>query len=107
MASSTPPGTALARKTPGQIREWFKRAVKGLGLHGRGLLLYSLRRGGITASFVAGTSITNLAQRARWMDHRTARVYITEGRKLVMEATLTPAQQSTLQQFAVLLQPAA
>ena len=94
------PNDPISGVTLAQGRDWLKKALARFGLERRGLQLYSLRRGGVTRAFILGASATSLALRARWMDAKTARVYIAEGKELVSRASLTAEQSSNLGWYA-------
>ena len=96
-----PANDPIAGVTLAQARDWLKKALAQFALQNRGLQLYSLRRGGVTCAFILGASATSLALRARWMDAKTAKVYIAEGKELLRKAQLTADQSSSnLQWYA-------
>ena len=91
-----PANDPIAGVTLAQARDWLKKALARFGLEKRCLQPYSLRRGGVTRAFILGASATSLALRARWMDVKTAKVYIAEGRELLRRAELSEHQTSSL-----------
>jgi len=92
-----PPDEPLSGVTLAQGREWVKKALARFDLGQRGLQLYSIRRGGVTRAYTLGASATSLSLRARWMDAKTARVYIAEGKELLRNPQLTDQQRGGLQ----------
>jgi hypothetical protein len=91
--------TALKKTTAGQpvigmsaaqFRAWFKRTTQDLGLQSRGLLPYSLRRGGITAAVSQGTPASTVVLRARWHNARVAEVYVREGQQALASLKWNP-----------------
>ena len=65
----------LLEHSPAQFRYYFSESVRECHLEGH-FRPYSLRRGGATAHFIAGGSLDRTAERGRWGNLRTARVYI-------------------------------
>ena len=61
---------------PKALRRKFKTCVEDIGLQNHNLQLYSLRRGGATELFRSSGSLHEVAERGRWRNLRTARIYV-------------------------------
>jgi integrase len=96
----TLPNTTLLQMDLTQFRIWFRRCTTSLQLNSRQLQLYSVRRGGLTQAYIAGASVSVLAFKARWLEAKLARVYITEGKQLAQAAGLDAADTQRLKQAA-------
>ena len=89
-------GKPMIGMSQAQFRSWFKKGCQDLGLQRRGLLPYSLRRGGITAAITQGTPASTVVLRARWHNARVADVYVREGQAALASLAWTPATKKLL-----------
>ena len=90
-------GKPLIGMSAAQFRTWFKKTTQELNLQRRGLLPYSLRRGGITAVITQGTPASTVVLRARWHNARVAEVYVREGQQALASLVWTPTTKSLLE----------
>jgi len=93
-------GKPMIGMSPTQFRTWFKKACQDLGLERRGLLPYSLRRGGITAAITQGTPASTVVLRARWHNARVAEVYVREGQAALASLKWSPSTKKLLDEMA-------
>jgi hypothetical protein len=70
------PGDLLMVGGSKALRRKFKTCVEDIGLQDQNLQLYSLRRGGATEVFRSSGSFHEVADRGRWKNLRTARIYV-------------------------------
>ena len=79
----------LLSLSPQQLRTWFTAALRQLQIE-EPFMLYSLRRGGATADFLAHQSVERCMLRGRWRDIRTLTLYLKapEALRMAGEATM-------------------
>ena len=65
---------------------------------------YSLRRGGATLLFKLTQSFDHVAQRGRWQNTRTAKIYICEAQAELATLNFTPSQLSRMYRHAAFFQ---
>lgn len=70
--------------------------IASLKLEGMNYLPYSLRRGGATSAYRAGSSLDQLVSRGRWAHVQTARLYLDTGLQALASITLPAAAQLLL-----------
>ena len=90
------PGDLLMTGGSKALRRKFKICVEDVGLQDRNLQLYSLRRGGATEVFRSSGSFHEVANRGRWKNLRTARIYVDSALQDI--AQLEGVQPEKLQQ---------
>ena len=95
-----PQGTRVVYEEEGPWRRRFDAALTGLGLHTNGFRPYSLRRGGATAAFRNGLSLSLVCVRGRWTQERTARIYLQEANALLQGMRLPPQTAAQVWQLA-------
>ena len=69
-------GDYLQKCSPQQFRKRFKQLLQGLQLQELYLIPYSLRRGGATQLFRDTNQMDLVADRGRWSNVKTARIYV-------------------------------
>ena len=93
----------LLRRSAVEFRAVFKRAMTELGLQEFGFQPYSLRRGGATADFLRHGKMDVTADKGRWKDRRTARIYVNTAVAARTELRFRADQERKLQEFAQVL----
>ena len=73
------PSDFLLRAPAANFRKVFDTIVQWLGLKSHGYRPYSLRRGGATAALQLLQNVDLVCFRGRWGNHKTAKIYLTEG----------------------------
>jgi hypothetical protein len=72
------PGEPLVAGGACMLRRRFKVLLRDAGLQGMDLQLYSLRRGAATNMFRQQASFDSVADRGRWRNVRTCRIYVDQ-----------------------------
>jgi hypothetical protein len=99
--ASLEPGDTLLRRTPAQFRVCFQQCRDALKLD-KAVMPYSLRRGGATADFRHHGQIDKTADRGRWGNTKTARIYINTA-LAEQAATVSPEVSKRLNEAAGIL----
>ena len=71
--------------------------VDALKLQNCNFFPYSLRRGGASSAYRAGSSLDQLVTKGRWQHVATARVYLDTGLQALVALTLPPAARPKIQ----------
>ena len=74
-----------------RFRRTFAELLSCLGLDAFPYKPYSLRRGGATLAFMKSQNYNAVMETGRWMNLRTAKIYIYEASTLVQERVLPTA----------------
>ena len=90
------PGDRLLRRTPAHFRMIFDALLEELGCGRHGFKPYSLRRGGATHFFRETGSLDKTADRGRWRDTRTARIYVNTGLSSLLDQAFSRAQRARI-----------
>ena len=96
------PGDSLMRRPPSAFRACFAKAVSSCQLEGF-FKPYSCRRGGATAAFRANGSLDAVADRGRWGDIRTARIYINTALADLQAQAQPPQVNHKIEEFSTAL----
>jgi integrase len=72
-------------------RALFGQVMVALGVDNVGFVPHCLRHGGATCDAMNGVSVESILLRGRWMSSVSARVYINQGRSMLVNAALPPA----------------
>ena len=94
------PGDRLVACSAAQALALLKLLLHFFGLEGHGFRWYSCRRGGATSDFRPHGLMEKILVRGRWESSRTARIYVTDGVRALLEARLSGEQQRDLHFFA-------
>ena len=86
----------LFGREPYRWRRDFDALLQGVGVAYLQFRPYSLRRGGATHEFMQGMSLSVACDRGRWMQEKTARMYIKEAATLLNALALPPQLRVTL-----------
>ena len=90
------PGDRLLRRQPARFRICVDALIEELSLASHGFKPYSLRRHGATHFFRETGSLDMTADRGRWRDTRTARIYVNTDLSAVLDHTFTRAQEARI-----------
>lgn len=90
VVASTKPGQLLFPVSTEVYRNHFKSACADLGLS-KSYVPHSLRHGGATTRYLAGTPMEDILLRGRWATTKSARRYIQSGRALLLSMQVPPA----------------
>ena len=93
-------GDTLLRRSPAQFRACFAKAVLNLQLDGN-FKPYSCRRGGATNFFRRQGSLDAVADRGRWGNVRTARIYINVALADLQTQSQPPAANQRISKFSI------
>jgi len=93
------PGDTILRRTQTQFRTIFAQLVAEAKLD-KGYKPYSLRRGGATAWFRASASLDATAERGRWNNLRTARIYVNTSLADFCEITHSADTEARISELA-------
>ena len=85
------PGDPLWSGTRQQFMSLWHSLVDALKLQNCNFFPYSLRRGGASSAYRAGSSLDQLVTKGRWQHVSTARVYLNTGLQALMTLSLPPA----------------
>ena len=96
------PGDYMVGKTPSQFRAVFAQHLSKLGLSGMGYKCYSLRRGGATHLFRVSGSFDTVANRGRWGNVPTARIYVNEAVSELPNIRFTAHQMKTIRKYVAI-----
>ena len=97
------PAERVVGSNAGRFRAQFATAVHALGLDGRLLRPYSLRRGGATWMFRTAGNMQAIVVRGRWQSERSARLYVMEGMGQLANLKLSAAQVESFQLAGLVL----
>lgn len=90
------PGDFLWGQSRGQFMSLWHSIIQSLKLDGMAYYPYSLRRGGATSAYKAGSSLDQLVSRGRWAHVQTARLYLDTGMQALANITIPPSAQPLL-----------
>eukprot|EP00438_Fugacium_kawagutii_P014155 Skav213268 [mRNA] locus=scaffold2944:31681:35312:+ [translate_table: standard] len=82
------PGDYLWDQSRGQFMSLWHSIIDSLKLDGLQYFPYSLRRGGATSAYKAGSSLDQLVSRGRWAHVQTARLYLDTGMQALAAISL-------------------
>eukprot|EP00435_Cladocopium_sp_Y103_P011561 s1897_g3.t1 len=91
------PGDLLWSKSRPQFMSLWHSLVEALKLEGCNFYPYSLRRGGASSAYRAGSSLDQLVTKGRWQHVSTARLYLDTGLQALVALTLPPASRPCIQ----------
>jgi hypothetical protein len=91
------PGDLLWSGTRQHFMSLWHSLVDALKLQNCNFFPYSLRRGGASSAYRAGSSLDQLVTKGRWQHVATARVYLDTGLQALVALTLPPAARPKIQ----------
>ena len=90
-------GDCLWAETRYQFMSLWHSIVSALRLDGLHYFPYSLRRGGATSAYRAGSSLDQLVTKGRWAHVQTARLYLDTGLQALASISLPPQAHPLVQ----------
>ena len=98
------PGDLLWTGSRQRFMSLWHSLVDALHLQGCNFYPYSLRRGGASSAYRAGSSLDQLVTKGRWQHVTTARVYLDTGLQALATLTLPQAARPKLQRATAYFQ---
>ena len=90
------PGDPLWSQSRPQFMQYWHELIHALGLDGCNFFPYSLRRGGASSAYRAGSTLDQLVTKGRWAHVNTARIYLDLGLQALTTLTLPSASHPKL-----------
>ena len=90
----------VLQRSPRQLRAIFAHAAEQLGLARMGLKPYGFKRGGATSHFREGGSLDLTAEKGRWQNLKTARLYVNTSLAAYTSMQIPPTSVPRLRYYA-------